>query len=218
MSDWIIMFKGPNFQCLLDVISVLWNGLKAGLKGLLRFLIMGMNGTRMGEVVRGCRFSLFSASKAWEAGECARAKPAAFRESSAESKQEQSEKQRQRCGRESRGSQFVPLCSKEVEIAVVLLSCQPCWLAEWQPGLPGATPVAATINPAWEKLLHHILHLWEGGRTDEQKSHSKSKTDVNPTDPLESGHFVWVISEILAFIIRLQGCFSFPLLAFHIAT
>lgn len=48
---------------------------KAGLNGLIRILITGMNGTWVGEVVGCCRFSVFSAWKAWEVGECARAKP-----------------------------------------------------------------------------------------------------------------------------------------------
>lgn len=92
---------------------------KSGLKGLLRILIMGMNGTWMGEVVRGCIFSLFSACKVWEAGESTRAKLQCTEK--AEGKQEQGEKQRQRHGRETRGSQFVSLWSKLVEITEVLL-------------------------------------------------------------------------------------------------
>lgn len=58
-------------------------------------------------------------------------------------------------------------------------SCQCCSLAAegaWPPWYhtPGCQNKGV---PAWEKLLHHILHMWERSSTDEQKSRRKSKTN-----------------------------------------
>lgn len=130
----------------------------------------------MREVVRGCKFSLFPACKAREAGECARAKPAVYREGSAESKQEQSEKSRQRSGRERAEGPSLCHCGAKL---LWSCSCQCCSLGgvgAWPPWYhtPGCQNKGV---PAWEKLLHHILHMWERSSTDEQKSRRKSKTN-----------------------------------------
>ena len=57
--------------------------------------------------------------------------------------------------------------------------------------LMAAKPELAEGVLAWEKLLHHVLHMWDMGRTDEKNPTAKAKqADVNPIDPLESECFV----------------------------
>lgn len=50
-----------------------------------------------------------------------------------------------------------------------------------------AKPELAEGVLVWEKLLHQVLHTWEGSRTDERSPTAKAKqADVNPSNPLES--------------------------------
>lgn len=144
-------------------------------KGQIKILITGMNGTWVGEVVR---FSVFSAWKAWEVGECARAKPS-------QKVQLKASRNRVRGRDRSVGERTEVFC---------LCHCRVKAMERWCGPLPLSVPLSGSNNnlatlvihrwlpnqswlaEAWENLLHHVLHMWEGGRTDEQKSHSKSKT------------------------------------------